>query len=80
MLDDDLKIREVFFKAHIRDNETIDKVLINGEPVKFKRHDHAKKAIPFLDPKFARDSKTLTFKFRHIIKEDYKIELFVKEK
>lgn len=80
MLDDDLKSREVFFKAHVRDNETIDKVLINGEPIKFRRHDHAKKAIPFLDPKFARDSKTLTFKFRHIIKDDYKIELFVKEK
>ena len=80
LLEDELKIREVFFKAHIRDNETIDKVLINGEPVKFKRHDHAKKAVPFLDAKFARDSKTLTFKFRHVIKEDYKIELFVREK
>jgi hypothetical protein len=80
VLDDELKSREVFFKAHVRDNETIDKVLLNGEPVKFKRHDHAKKAIPFLDPKFARDSKTLTFKFKHVIKDDYKIELFVKEK
>ena len=80
VLDDELKSREVFFKAHVRDNETIDKVLVNGEPVKFKRHDHARKAIPFLDPKFARDSKTLTFKFKHVIKDDYKIELFVKEK
>ena len=80
VLEDELKAREVFFKAHIRDNETIDKVLVNGEPVKFRRHDHSKKAIPFLDPKFARDSKTLTFKFKHVIKDDYKIELFVKEK
>jgi len=80
LLDDELKAREVFFKAHIRDNETIDKVLINGEPVKFKRHDHARKATPFLDAKFARDSKTLTFKFKHIIKDDYKIELIVREK
>ena len=80
LLEDELKVREVFFKAHIRDNETIAKVLINGEPVKFRRHDHAKKAIPFLDPKFARDSKTLSFKFRHVIKDNYKIELIVKEK
>lgn len=80
LLEDELKSREVFFKAHIRDNETIDKVLINGEEVKFKRHDHAKKAVPFLDAKFARDSKTLTFKFKHVIKDDYKIELIVREK
>ena len=80
MLEDDLKVREVFFKAHIRDNETIAKVLINGEPVKFRRHDHNKQAFPFLDAKFARDSKTLSFKFRHVIKDDYKIELIVKEK
>lgn len=80
LLEDELKVREVFFKAHIRDNETIDKVLINGEPIKFKRHDHSRKAIPFLDAKFARDSKTLSFRFKHVIKDDYKIELFVKEK
>ncbi len=80
LLDDELKVRDVFFKAHIRDNETIGKVLINGSPVPFKRHDHAKKAVPFLDVKFARDSKTLSFKFRHVIKDDYKIELIVKEK
>lgn len=80
VLDDDLKAREVFFKAHIRDNETIEKVLINGEPVKFRRHDHNKKAVPFLDPKFARDSKTLSFKFKHVLKDDCKIELIVKEK
>ena len=53
---------------------------INGEPVKFRRHDHNKQAFPFLDAKFARDSKTLSFKFRHVIKDDYKIELIVKEK
>ena len=80
LLDDELKVREVFFKAHIRDNETIEKVLINGEPIRFKRHDHAKKAVPFLDPKFARDSKTVSFKFRHVIKDNYKIELVIKEK
>ena len=80
LLDDELKVREVFFKAHIRDNETIEKVLINSSPVPFKRHDHSKKAVPFLDPKFSRDSKTLSFKFRHVIKDDYKIELVVKEK
>ena len=80
LLDDELKVREVFFKAHIRDNETIEKVLINGEPIKFRRHDHARKAVPFLDPKFARDSKTLSFKFRHVIKDNYKIELIIKEK
>ena len=80
LLDDELKVRDVFFKAHIRDNETIEKVLINGTPVSFRRHDHARKAVPFLDPKFARDSKTLSFKFRHVIKDDYKIELIVKEK
>lgn len=80
VLEDEVKVREVFFKAHIRDNETIEKVLVNGEPVKFRRHDHARKAIPFLDPKFARDSKTLSFKFRHVIKDDYKIELIVKTK
>ena len=80
LLDDELKVREVFFKAHIRDNETIEKVLVNGVSVPFKRHDHNKKATPFLDSKFARDSKTLSFKFRHVIKDDYKIELVVKEK
>ena len=80
LLDDELKVREVFFKAHIRDNETIEKVLINGEPIRFKRHDHARKAVPFLDPKFARDSKTVSFKFRHVIKDNYKIELVIKEK
>ena len=80
LLDDELKVREVFFKAHIRDNETVDKVLINGEPVKFKRHDHTRKAVPFLDPKFARDSKTLSFKFRHVIKDGCKIELIIREK
>ena len=80
LLEDELKVRDVYFKAHVRDNETIDKVLINGEPIKFKRHDHSRKAIPFLDAKFARDSKTLTFRFKHVIKDDYKIELFVKEK
>ena len=80
LLDDELKVREVFFKAHIRDNETIEKVLVNGVSVQFKRHDHNKKATPFLDSKFARDSKTLSFKFRHVIKDDYKIELVVKEK
>lgn len=80
VLEDEVKVREVFFKAHIRDNETIEKVLVNGESVKFKRHDHNKKAVPFLDSKFARDSKTLTFKFKHVIKDDYKIELIVKEK
>ena len=80
LLEDEVKVRDVFFKAHIRDNETIEKVLINGEPVKFRRHDHNRKAVPFLDPKFARDSKTLSFKFRHVIKDDYKIELVVKAK
>ena len=30
LLDDELKVRDVFFNAHIRDNETIEKVLING--------------------------------------------------
>ena len=80
LLDDELKVREIFFKAHIRDNETIGQVLVNGQPVKFKRHDHSKKAIPFLDAKYARDSKTLSFKFRHVIKDDYKIELIIKEK
>ena len=48
--------------------------------VTFNRPDHARKAVPVLDSKFARDSKTLTFKFRHVIKDDYKIELVVKEK
>ena len=80
LLEDELKVREVFFKAHIRDNETIEKVLVNGQAIKFKRHDHNRKAIPFLDAKFARDSKTLTFKFKHIIKDNYKIELVVREK
>ena len=80
LLEDEVKVREVFFKAHIRDNETIEKVLVNGESVKFRRHDHARKAVPFLDPKFAKDSKTLSFKFRHLIKDDYKIELIVKSK
>lgn len=79
LLDDELKSRDVFFKAHIRDNETIDKVLINGTPVSFKRHDHAKNAVPFLDAKFAKDSKTLTFKFRHVIKDNYKIELVLRK-
>ena len=80
LLEDEVKVREIFFKAHIRDNETIEKVLINGEPVKFRRHDHAKKAVPFLDPKFARDSKTVSFKFRQVIKDNYKIELVLKQK
>ena len=80
LLEDEVKVREIFFKAHIRDNETIEKVLINGEPVKFRRHDHARKAVPFLDPKFARDSKTVSFKFRQAIKDDYKIELILKVK
>ena len=80
VLEDEVKVREAFFKAHIRDNETIEKVFVNGQLVKFKRHDHNKKAVPFLDAKFARDSKTLTFKFKHVIKEDCKIELVLKEK
>lgn len=79
ILDDDIRFRNVIFKAHIRDNETIDKVLINGEPVKFKRHDHNKKALPFLDNEFARDSKTLTFKFRQNIQENYYIELIIRQ-
>lgn len=80
ILDDDIKIRDCFFKVHVRDNETIEQVLVNGESLKFKRHDHNKKALPFLDDKFARDSKTLTFKFRQTIKDDYKIELIVRHK
>lgn len=80
VLEDEVKVREAFFKAHIRDNETIEKVFVNGQLVRFKRHDHNKKAVPFLDAKFARDSKTLTFKFKHVIKEDCKIELVLKEK
>ena len=80
LLEDEVKVREIFFKAHIRDNETIEKVLINGEQIKFRRHDHARKAVPFLDPKFARDSKTVSFKFRQVIKDNYKIELILKVK
>ena len=80
LLEDEVKVREIFFKAHIRDNEIVDKVLINGEPIKFRRHDHSKKAVPFLDAKFARDSKTVSFKFRQVIKDDYKIELVLKSK
>lgn len=79
VLDDEVKIRDAFFKVHVRDAETIKEVLINGNPIRFKRHDHKKKAIPFLDNEFARDSKTLTFKFKQIIKDDYKIELVVGE-
>lgn len=80
LLEDEIKYRNVIFKAHIRDNETIDKVLINGEPVKFRRHDHSKKAIPFLDNEFAKDSKTLTFKFKQVIKDNYVIELVIRNK
>lgn len=79
LLDDEIKNRNVIFKAHIRDNETIDRVLINGEPIKFKRHDHSKNVIPFLNNEFARDSKTLTFKFKQVIKDNYKIELVIRK-
>jgi len=79
ILDDSIKARNVIFKAHIRDNETIEKVLLNNEEIRFKRHDHNKKAFPFIDNEFARDSKTLTFKFRQNIKEDYEIKLIIKK-
>jgi len=80
LVDDNIKTRNVIFKAHIRDMETIDKVIINGEPVKFKRHDHNKKVMPFLDNEFAKDSKTLTFKFKQNLTENYVIEMIVREK
>lgn len=79
LLDDDVRFRNVIFKAHIRDNETIENILINGEPVRFKRHDHNKKALPFLDNEFARDSKTLAFKFKQNIQENYIIELIIRK-
>lgn len=78
ILDDDIKFRNVIFKAHIRDNETIDKVLINGEEIKFRRHDHNKNSLPFVDNEFSKDSKTLTFKFRQNIFENYIIELKIR--
>jgi len=80
LLDDGIRVRNVIFKVHVRDNETIDQVLINGEPIKFKRHDHARRVVPFLDNEFAKDSKTLAFKFRQNLKDNYKIELIVREK
>lgn len=80
LLDDEIKTRNVILKMHVRDNETIEKVLLNGEPIKFKRHDHNKKAIPFLDNEFSKDSKTLTLKFKQNIKDNYKLEFVLKEK
>lgn len=80
LLEDEVRARNVIFKVHVRDNETIDKVLINGEEIKFKRHDHAKNVIPFLNNEFARDSKTLTFKFKQVIKDNYTIELILRNK
>lgn len=79
LIDDNIRVRNVIFKAHIRDGETIEKVLINGEQIRFKRHDHSRKAKPFIDNEFSRDSKTVTFKFRQNIKDNYVIELLIRK-
>ena len=63
---------------HVFDGEFIEKVTINDENVKVVRHDHKKKAIPFLDKDFASDSKTAVVKFRQSTKQDYIIKLFVR--
>jgi len=63
---------------HVRDKEKVYKVTINDDPVRFKRHDHNKKIYPFSSSEWARDSKTMTFKFRQDIKKNYYIKIFVK--
>ena len=77
-LDDRLDARNVMFKMHVRDKEKVYKVTINDDPVRFKRHDHNKKIYPFSSSEWARDSKTMTFKFRQDIKKNYYIKIFVK--
>jgi len=79
LIDDGITEREAIFKAHIRDGEIVENVLLNGQPVRFKRHDHSKKAIPFMDNEFARDSKTVTFKFKQPIKANCKIEIVIRK-
>ena len=77
-LDDDLTIRNVLFKMHVKDKEKVTKVTINDEDVRFKRHDHNKKIYPFSNNEFSRDSKTCCFKFKQKIDKDYFIKIYVK--
>ena len=77
-LDDDLTVRNVLFKMHVKDKEKVTKVTINDEDVRFKRHDHNKKIYPFSNNEFSKDSKTCCFKFKQKIDKDYIIKIYVK--
>lgn len=77
-LDDDINIRNVMFKMHVRDSEKIESVTINGNNVKFYNHDHHKEAVPFNSTAFALDSKTMNFKFKQDIRKEYQIIIKVK--
>ena len=76
-LDDRLDARNVLFKMHVRDREKVMRVTINDENVRFKRHDHNRKALPFTAGEWARDSKTMCFKFRQDIKKEYVIKIYI---
>ena len=64
---------------HVRDAEKVIKVEINGQVIRFKRHDHDNKKYPFNGTEWSKDSKTMCFKFRQEIKKDYLIKIFVEE-
>lgn len=78
-LDVRLDARNVLFKMHVRDKEKVIGVTINDVSVRFKRHDHNKKIMPFSSSEWSRDSKTMCFKFRQETKKKYIIKIFVEE-
>lgn len=78
-LDEKLDARNAMFKMHVRDKEKVTRVTINDVDVRFKRHDHNKKIMPFSSSEWARDSKTMCFKFRQETKKKYVVKIYVEE-
>ena len=78
-LDERLDARNAMFKMHVKDKEKVTSVTINDTPVRFKRHDHNKKVMPFNSGEWSRDSKTMCFKFRQETKKKYIIRIYVEE-
>ena len=79
-LDDNIKTRNALVKLHVRDGDYVESVSINDEPIRFKRHDHRRKEVPFSNTEFSKDSKTVALKFKQDIKEKYVIKFVLRTK
>ena len=79
-LGDGIDARFALFKMHVRDKEKVVQILVDGNPVRFARHHHKKGEVPFSASEWSSDSKTAAFKFRHDLKKDTLIQIFVETK